>query len=35
MDYLLDTNICVHFFRGKFNIIEKLEKVNLENCAIS
>lgn len=35
MDYLLDTNICVHFFRGKFNIIDKLEKVKLENCAIS
>lgn len=35
MNYLLDTNICIHFFRGKFNIIEKLEKVNLENCAIS
>ena len=35
MDYLLDTNICIHFFRGKFDIIEKLEKVNLENCAIS
>ena len=35
MDYLLDTNICVHFFRGKFNIIKKLEKIKLENCAIS
>lgn len=35
MDYLLDTNICVHFFRGKFNILEKLEKVKPENCAIS
>lgn len=35
MKYLLDTNICVHFFRGKFNLIEKLEKVGLTNCAIS
>lgn len=35
MKYLLDTNICIHFFKGKFNLIEKFQKVNLENCAIS
>lgn len=35
MKYLLDTNICIHFFRGKFNLIDKLQEVNLENCAIS
>ncbi len=35
MIYLLDTNICIHFFRGKFNTIEKLQEVRLENCAIS
>jgi tRNA(fMet)-specific endonuclease VapC len=35
MKYLLDTNICIHFFRGKFNLIEKLEEVGLNNCAIS
>lgn len=35
MDYLLDTNICIQFFRVKFDIIKKLEKVNLEKCAIS
>ncbi len=35
MKYLLDTNICVHFFRGKFNLIDKLESAGLENCAIS
>lgn len=23
MKYLLDSNICIHFFRGEFNIIEK------------
>jgi len=22
MKYLLDTNICIHFFRGNFNLIE-------------
>jgi tRNA(fMet)-specific endonuclease VapC len=21
MEYLLDTNICIHFFRGKFDLI--------------
>ncbi len=35
MKYLLDSNICIHFFRGKFNIIEKLSKIGIENCAIS
>ncbi|WP_442794592.1 type II toxin-antitoxin system VapC family toxin [Pelobium manganitolerans] len=35
MKYLLDSNICIHFFRGKYGIIDKLDKVGLENCAIS
>lgn len=35
MKYLLDSNICIHFFRGKFGILEKLIAVGLENCAIS
>jgi len=35
MKYLLDTNICIHFFRGKFNLLAKFEKVGIENCAIS
>jgi tRNA(fMet)-specific endonuclease VapC len=35
MIYLLDTNICVHFFRGKFNLLSKFEKVGIDNCAIS
>jgi tRNA(fMet)-specific endonuclease VapC len=35
MKYLLDTNICIHFFRGDYNLIDKIEKVGLENCAIS
>jgi tRNA(fMet)-specific endonuclease VapC len=35
MKYLLDTNICIHFFRGKFNLIEKIEQIGLRNCAIS
>jgi tRNA(fMet)-specific endonuclease VapC len=35
MKYLLDTNICIHFFRGKFNLIEKFESIDVKNCAIS
>lgn len=35
MEYLLDSNICIHFFRGKFGVNEKLNSVKLENCAIS
>jgi tRNA(fMet)-specific endonuclease VapC len=35
MKYMLDTNICIHFFRGKFNLIEKFEEIDLDNCAIS
>lgn len=35
MKYLLDTNICIHFFRGDYNLIDKIENVGLENCAIS
>lgn len=35
MKYLLDSNICIHFFRGQFGIIDKLKAVGLSNCAIS
>ncbi|MBN1599404.1 MAG: type II toxin-antitoxin system VapC family toxin [Bacteroidales bacterium] len=35
MKYLLDTNICIHFFRGRFNLIDKLETIGLADCAIS
>ena len=35
MEYLLDTNICIHFFRGRFNLYNKITQVNLKNCAIS
>jgi len=36
MKYLLDTNICIHLFRGKFNLIEKFQQLHIiEDCAIS
>jgi len=33
--YILDTNICVYLFKGKFEIDKKLINVGLENCSIS
>lgn len=35
MKYLLDSNICIHFFRGKFGVIDKLNEIGLRQCAIS
>jgi len=35
MKFLLDTNICIHLFRGKFNLIDKFQEINLDECAIS
>ena len=35
MKYLLDTNICVHFLRGKFEINKILKVKGLDNCYIS
>jgi tRNA(fMet)-specific endonuclease VapC len=35
MRYLLDSNICIHFFRGKYGLIDKFNEVGIENCAIS
>lgn len=35
MKYLLDTNICIYFFRGKYNMMEKINMAGIENCAIS
>ena len=33
--FLLDTNICIYFLKGQYNLIQKLEKIGLENCFIS
>ena len=35
MKYLLDTNICIHFLRGKFEVEKILKSKGLENCYIS
>jgi len=33
--YLLDTNICIFYFKTKYNISAHLQKVGFDNCAIS
>lgn len=33
--YLLDTNICIFFLKGKFELIDKIASVGLENCYVS
>jgi tRNA(fMet)-specific endonuclease VapC len=33
--YLLDTNICAYFLKGKFNLEEKIDKVGFKNCVVS
>jgi len=35
MKYLLDTNICIHFFKGQFGLIEKFREIGFEEFAIS
>ena len=33
--YLLDTNICAYFLNGKYNLLEKIEKIGYRNCYVS
>ncbi len=33
--YLLDTNICVFYLRGKYNVDQHIDEVGWENCYIS
>ena len=35
MKYLLDTDICIALFRGKDNVVKKIAKIGLKECAIS
>lgn len=34
-NYLLDTNICIYFLKGKFNLDKKIESVGESCCFIS
>ncbi|MFN0189004.1 MAG: type II toxin-antitoxin system VapC family toxin [Bacteroidia bacterium] len=33
--YLLDTNICVYFLKGQFDLDKRIEKAEIQNCYIS
>ena len=33
--YLIDTNTCIYYIKGKFELNKKFEKVNPDNCFIS
>ena len=35
MNFILDTNICVHYLRGMFSIDDKIKTVGFSNCYIS
>ena len=35
MNYLLDTNICIHFFKGQYGLIEKIQTIGFDKFAIS
>lgn len=33
--YLLDTNICAYFLNGKYDLINTIDRIGFENCAVS
>jgi tRNA(fMet)-specific endonuclease VapC len=33
--YLLDTNICIYFLKGMFNLDKRIESAGLANCFVS
>ena len=35
MEYLLDTDICIFFLKGMYNIKDKILNVGIDNCYIS
>jgi tRNA(fMet)-specific endonuclease VapC len=35
LNYLLDTNICIHFIKNEIKVVQKVKEVSLENCFIS
>lgn len=35
MSYLLDTNICIHLFKGHPGLERKIEAVGLRSCFLS
>ena len=35
MKYLLDTNICIYYLKGLYDLKDKIIKAGAENCYIS
>lgn len=35
MTYLLDTNICVHWLRGQYDVDKAIDRVGIDNCRVS
>lgn len=35
MKYLLDSDICIFFLKGKFGINDRILTVGIENCCLS
>jgi len=35
MKYLLDTNICIYFLKGLYNLDKKIEQIGIDNCYLS
>ncbi len=35
MKYLLDTNICIYYMKGLYDLKEKIKNIGSENCYIS
>ncbi|GAB3754857.1 PIN domain-containing protein [Spirosoma pomorum] len=33
--YLLDTNICIHFIKGEYDLGSKIQKVGFQSCYVS
>ncbi len=33
--YLLDTNICIHFLKGEYNLDRKVNEIGIDNCYVS
>lgn len=33
--YLIDTDICIYYLKGKFGIKDKVKEVEINNCYIS
>jgi predicted nucleic acid-binding protein len=33
--YLLDTNICIYFLKGLYDLGQRIEKEKVENCYVS